>query len=668
MPNFQLEISGKIYEVEAPDQATALAALQGAKVQPTEAAIPQGDWGALKDRIDAAVKKERGIMGPVREQDLQEVAKQEAARQGKLYGQQQGAQESGLGVGLGAAANQYGMGLPRLLEAYAGQNTLPGAQAHEFLKAADAGRAEARPGAALAGTIGGVVGQVASLPVSGAATLGGRALSAANQAGTTSLVESLANSRGDIKQALGAGAVGFAIGGAGSAAGEKLIQTGRTLIDPLRGLAKSGPVDTQATARVILAAKKAGLDDAAIQKGLADLGPEGFLADVMGKYGQSLARTSSNLSPEARTILENASSGRVANQQQRLVAALEGASGATAGQTTDDLTKAIYEAAKPQVNAAYIKAKTEGVATPLEHPGWMQNSPLVQEALAYARNSVRNRVAARGEGEGSQFSLLDTARQYLAKKAQNYADPDAAVAGELAKKLNGYIDEAISSAPAARGLAQQYKQAQAATEAGAGLAKVTPDAEALKVAQAGKNPNEIAKGFGAAKIEDINRRMPGKRTVDIIDGSPSQKQALLAALRGNAGQVSRQASAERKFLEFENALKGNSTTARQLAEMGIITGAGAAGGYLTGFDPMQAGSVAGLAALGRRGVGKIMEALASRNEAAVAPEVAKRLIERSLPKLTDASGKPLTETARRRLVEVLLMQGQRAAAIGYGTQ
>ena len=56
---------------------------------------------------------------------------------------------------------------------------------------------------------------------------------------------------------------------------------------------------------------------------------------------------------------------------------------------------------------------------------------------------------------------------------------------------------------------------------------------------------------------------------------------------------------------------------------------------------MAAGSIGGLAALGKRGGSKLMEALAKKNEAAVAPEVARRLIERSLPKLVDAEGKLL---------------------------
>jgi hypothetical protein len=52
--------------------------------------------------------------------------------------------------------------------------------------------------------------------------------------------------------------------------------------------------------------------------------------------------------------------------------------------------------------------------------------------------------------------------------------------------------------------------------------------------------------------------------------------------------------------------------------------------------------------------------LARRNEAAVAPEVARRLIARDLPKLAK------TETERRRIAEALMRQLTRGTATYYG--
>lgn len=541
---------------------------------------------------------------------------------------------------------------------------MPVAQAHEFLKAADAGRAEAAPIASGAGTVAGVIGQVAALPATGAATMGARALQAAGQAGTIGVVEKGIESRGDPMQMLLGGATGAALGAGASAGADKAIQLGRAVIDPLRGLAKSGPVEQQASARLLLAAKSSGIDDATAKAKLAELGPEGFIADVLGQKGQSLARTSANLSPDARSILESASSGRVSTQQDRLLAAL----GQPAARTVDDAQRSIYEAAKPAVRAAYDDAAQSGFAKPLERPGWF-DSPIFKEAIGHAQATTQNRVALYGEKEGSQFGLLDAARQYLSNKSKNYADPQAIDYGNAAKKLNEFIDASVPEASKARGLAQAYKKQQEALQVGQDLSKVRPDPQAVAAASKSVAPEQVAQGYVIGKTNEINNRMPGKRTIDMFDGTPAQKEAIVLALGDKAGAVTRQTAAERQFLAFDQALKGNSTTARQLAEMGMMGGAGAAGGYLTGFDPMQAGSVAALLPVAKRGGTKLMEALAKKNEAAVAPQVAQKLLQRELPKLIkkleDGSEVKITETARRRLVEALTREAGRVGSLGY---
>lgn len=660
MPEFLITgPDGSKYKITGPEGSTPEAALQffrstnSGTVQ--QQAIPQGDWGALKERLDIAENKVKDS-GPYRPQDVKAYREAEAGRQGRLYGKQYGQDENSAGIFGGAATNTYALGLPRYLEALTNPS-VPVAQAHEFLKGADAGRAEAAPIATTAGKVAGYAGQALTLPVSGAATVGGRAVAAMGQGGTLGLAEQGIESRGDPIKMLTGGAAGALTGGVASYGMDKAIQAGRAIIDPLRGLAKSGPAEQQASARLLLAAKNAGIDDATAQRKLAELGPEGFIADVLGKQGQSLARTSANLSPEARSLLENSSSGRIAGQQDRLIEALQGGT-ALPGATIKEAQAAAYEAAKPSVKAAYAKAGEEGFANPINWPDWIKNTPMVQEAIRAAQADTRNRVGAFGSQEGSQFAVLDAARQWLATKGFQEGNPTAKA---LANKLNGFIDDNVASAAEARKLAQGYKQEQAALEVGGNLARTRPAPDALAAARTSTNPAQVEQGYLIGKINEINQRAPGKRTVDLVDNTPMQREALLAALSSRAGNVTRQTNAERKFLEFDNALKGNSTTARQLIEMGVFGGAGAAGGYLTGFDPMAAGSVAGLAALGKTGGKKLIEALAARNEAAVAPEVARKLIERSLPKLVDKEGKPITETARRRLVEALLRDATQGA-------
>lgn len=670
---------GSKYKVSGPDGASPEAALQqfftasgNAPAAPTPQAIPQGDWNALKGRLDQAETRVKDS-GPYRPEDVKAYREAQAKKEGELYGRQYGAGESTGGIIGGFAASTAGMGLPRYMEALTNP-TLPTAQAHEFLKGADDGRAEVRSGAALAGKGLGILGQVAALPTAGGATLGARALSAAGQAGTVGAVESGVESRGDIGKILTGGGVGALTGGVASAGTEKLIQAGRAVIDPLRGLAKSGPADVQANARILLAAKKMGIDDATAQRKLAELGPDGFVADILGPHGSRLARNAANYSPEAESLLAGAAAERVGGQPQRMAAALyDAASGLPIGKTMqgplprpsagspDALKEAIYEAAQPAVRAGYKAAEQQGFAQPLKHPEWMNNSPMIQEALDYAQKNTMNRVALHGPDAGSQFSLLDDARQFLAKKGFMEGNNDAK---GLARKLNAYIDENIPVAADARGLAQTYKQRQEAIDFGSAAAKPRVTSENAQNLGNTKYPGDAGQAFALQKIEEILNRKPGQNALDIVNGTTANKGALLQALGGRAGDVQRQIAAERQFVKFKNDISGNSKTAQYLLDAGVFGGT-AGGSALAGFDPSQAGTIGGIATLGRRGAGKLVEALAKKNEAAVSPEMAKALLARSLPKLQDANGKQITETARRRLVEALMKDTARGGSLTY---
>ena len=208
---FEVEIGGKVYEIEAPDQAAALKAIQGfqTSANQNEQPIAQGDWKSLAGRVnDAATATPDGSQGPVTPDQMAENRKREATRQGLMYGR---AQEPGQ-TALREFGNTLFLGGPRLSEAYlpawaGGQSDMPGADAHEFIKAADEGRSQANPKAALAGKLAGIVPQ-ALVPVGGATAAGRAAGNAALSAGLGG-AEKLIESRGDA----GEGAKGAALGG-----------------------------------------------------------------------------------------------------------------------------------------------------------------------------------------------------------------------------------------------------------------------------------------------------------------------------------------------------------------------------------------------------------------------------------------------------------------------
>lgn len=671
-------------EIKAPDgsvvhfpdgtDGSVIEKAMQAQFPPTGQAIPQGDWNALKSRVDTAISGAKD-MGPTRQQDLDIIAQQEARKQGLLYGQQYAGGESKIGQGVGRAFDKYALGLPRLAESYLGQYTVPGAVAHEFSKAADEGRAKVNPKTALAGDVAGIVGQAASLPVTGLASLASRAGlpalatrfgaaplleragGAALQAGGIGAAEKAIETRGDIGSTAKNGLYSGILGGVGSATIDTAIKAGRAAINPLRGLAKSGPAEQQATARILLAARNAGIDDATAKAKLAELGPDGFIADVLGRHGESLARASANLSPDARTIIEGASKGRVGGQTDRLLDALV-KSGRPIADSPQAVKDKIAEASQPVITRAYNQARQAGYDMPKEPFEGILSSPKVKSAVERAGKEIRDRVAAYGPDQGSQLALYDAAKKILDRMGWKEGDD---VAKALAKRLRETVDKNIPEYAGARKLAQAMKQKQESVDIGALGAKggAIPWNYQAMVSGA-SDPRFVAQGYTTAMMDRVANRKAGQMPLDMITGTKAGKEALRSALGKDADAVLKQIAAERQFLSFDRSLTGNSTTARQLAELGMITGAGAGAGYMAGFDPMQAGTVAGMVALGKRGGGKIIEALARKNEAAVAPEVARRLIERSLPKLQGANGKPLTETARRRLIEALMRQGTRA--------
>jgi len=201
-------------------------------------AVGQGDWQGVKDRVDAreASVFKPGLQGPVRPEDIANVRQAEARKQGELYGKTYGQNESGGEVFGRQAANTAGLGLPQLAEAYmpswlGGQSVLPGAEAHEFIKASDAARGEESPIANAAGVVAGIGGSAIATPgvgIAKAATgLGapgivGRIAEASAIGSGMGAAQSGIESRGDVGEIGKGAALGAAGGLVGGAAGEAL--------------------------------------------------------------------------------------------------------------------------------------------------------------------------------------------------------------------------------------------------------------------------------------------------------------------------------------------------------------------------------------------------------------------------------------------------------------
>lgn len=219
---------GATYEIEAPSEQVALSIIKQnfapksleergavAGPAPDTTPVPQGDWNALSQRIANA---EAQSVGPMRPQDREAVRQMEARRQGQLYGAAEGGNRN-VEAGINAFANTAGLGLPQLMEAYIGQNALPGADAHEFIKAADAARYDKNQTGALTGRVGGALAQAVVAPYN-AATAGGRIMQAAGTGAAIGAGDAAVRSRGDLGEMAKEAAIGGGFGLAGGAVGE----------------------------------------------------------------------------------------------------------------------------------------------------------------------------------------------------------------------------------------------------------------------------------------------------------------------------------------------------------------------------------------------------------------------------------------------------------------
>lgn len=189
---------------------------------------------------------------------------------------------------------------------------------------------------------------------------------------------------------IGLGALlGVGGGVGGNLAGEGLSALGQKASRAL-GIARATP-EERAAGQVFEAAQNVGSPQA-LQR-LNDLGPEAMAIDVLGKRGTALARKASNLSPEAREVLESSLLGRKSGQNVRLAGDIEQAAGLAPGNrmSVDDLKAAQYEKLSPEINKAYAAARQLGFDLDTAAFDDLLSTPMGREAWKKSLASVQNR-------------------------------------------------------------------------------------------------------------------------------------------------------------------------------------------------------------------------------------------------------------------------------------
>lgn len=509
---------------------------------------------------------------------------------------------------------------------------------------------EAALGAELVGaltTVGGVVGG-GGTAIKAGQTARQRAMAAGAEGAGYGMLAGAGNSQDGIENRAVDAGIGGVLGGTTGIAGSMLVTgIGRGWDVLRRKLApKFGTPEGRAKAQLAAAMADSGMTPEQITAKLDSLGGEGMVMDAMGESGRALARSSANNSPVAREMLETASVSRMAGQPDRLTDRLLEAGGLDEPRTIRELQDAARAEARPGINAAYEEARSLGNDIDLDAFADIRNTRIGKEAFEEGMAAARDRM--RGKGEPSALDVLDEAKRYLDGIAQPDAGkrptPRQAFAGELAKDIRDRTDEWLDEYANARGKARDLFKREEAYELGAEGAKPRVAADFGRRVAANSNEDAVRAGYAASKIDQVQNRRSTPGTVDALFGPRRQQDALDAALGPNAGPVRNQIDAEREFARTDRALRGNSTTARQLVEAGLVGGGGAGAGLYLGGDAESAGLGMLASLLLRRGGGAAVNAVRSKNNSRTAEIVAEIL---ASPAMSD----PM---ARQELGEALL--------------
>ncbi|MDE2101690.1 MAG: hypothetical protein KGL39_30875 [Patescibacteria group bacterium] len=406
----------------------------------------------------------------------------------------------------------------------------------------------------------------------------------ASRAGTGALIGGAA---GGVAPAIlsGVGAAGKAIGGAvGTVLGHP-IQTIRAGFNPEAEAARR--VGTNIIADMRTGPGMSGTDLAAAHAS----GQPTAVMDVGSENTRALARSAANTSPAARSALEDMAGNRFSDQAQRISDFVRGLI-PTAGNATR--TQEAIDAAERAANkGAYARAYAAGdraISSPeLDR---LMGSPAVISAIRHAAETGKSRAIA--DGLPMTFNKGKPTIQFWDYTYRSLRDAANAAfrAGRgdegntlktLSNQLRTELDKIVPEYGKARGIASEFFQAENALEAGQKFVSMRGPTEEARIAHAKMTPAQralFAEGF-VSDLSDKVLKVANNRsvTIDRIFNSQDGKARIELALGKD------KASDLEYFLRRENmmdmartAIKGNSTTARQLIESGIAGGIGAAAG------------------------------------------------------------------------------------------
>lgn len=512
---------------------------------------------------------------------------------------------------------------------------------------------QANPGTFFAGQIGGGLVTAPLTPMR-AGIGGGLATGAAYGA-----LSGAGAGEGVGNRLIGAG-VGAGVGGAVGAAVPAAIGGAKTLynkgMDALAGA--TGTVrgafnpEAEAARRVQAALTRDGeiggqqFDPTALAAAQAS-GQPVRVADMGGETTRALARSAANTSPEGRAALQTATDSRFESQGPRTIEFVQRLTGTKgdAGETRE----ALHAAAKAANRGAYGRAYAQGASGIWD--ATLQRLAQAPAILKEIRDAVRrsaNKAASQGfrpivnpfvetqaglamkPGMSPSLQFWDVVKQGLDDQVEALgragAKSERADLIALRNSLRDHLDSLVPAyATARRGAATAFG-AEDALEAGQKFVSSNMSNHDARRALAKMNPAErklFAEGFAARLIEQIEGIADRRNVINHIWGTKRARERIEIALgRDKARDLEAFVNVESVMDRLRTAVAGNSTTARQLAELGL---AGAGGAYTAGtgdskgmaYGLLIAGLSRGQRALDARVARRVADMLVSEDPAKV---------------------------------------------------
>jgi hypothetical protein len=514
-------------------------------------------------------------------------------------------------------------------------------QEYETVKKAGETAAGYSPFSYGAGIAGGVAAGMPFMPEA-APTMAGRALQGARIGGVMSGAGELADSKNPLA-AIEAGVIGAGVGGVAAPVVETALNAAGAAKNAATNYTR-GALDPEGEAlrRVALARAADNAKGTALtpeQLAAAERnGQRIYAGDLGGEATRAIARSAANTSPEGRQLLQEATQDRFYTQNERVGNFMQGlGSGNAASDTREALQREARAANKPAYDAAFNHPNAQAVWD--EDLARLAGAPDMRDALRGAIRTGENRAAIEGVdavknpfvfGEDGSVRLadpnvtpnlrlwdqakrnLDDRISALGRSGEKSAQADAI---ELKSRLLEGLDKRVPEYAPARSGAAKYFGADDALTAGEKFVMATggsiTDARKAFAKMSAPERALFADGFASKYADTIRNTADRVNVLNKIGNSPEARQRIELALgKQRADELTTMLHVEHISDQLRQAVSGNSSTARQLVELGLAGGAGAAGLHgITSGDPTEIGAL--LLAVGRHKIdGRIAQKVA----------------------------------------------------------